>query len=224
VSVRQLAALARRHLIAVSLILLVTAGIAIGFRYTGPGYEETTVVAVEPEIFRTVPAISDADSFLENASLITTCQLLVTRLSGPQGEAQLRQAGVTGSFAVSVVNSSNSDTPDYTYPYLSVSVTGRDPDATHDQWTGAMQVISTDIADLPGNQHLAQHRIVTYVLSDSGPISQRGSLVRTYAALMFLALVAMYLICRFLDRRSRAAVGPIRKQASMLRAPRGMRP
>jgi hypothetical protein len=179
----------------------------IDFRHTQSIYKETAIVAVEPESFMSVEPLSTDESFLQNSSLIATCQLLVMRLSGPQGETQLRRAGVTGTFTVSVVNSSNADSPTYAYPDLSVSVADRNANTVHHQWIEAMQVIAANIADFQaGNKFSAHDRILTYTLSDSGPISQRGSLIRTYAALMFLALVAMFLTCRFLDRHSRAAV------------------
>jgi len=207
VSVRQLAALARRHVFAVCLMFLMTVGVAIDFIYTQSGYMETATVALEPESFMSVEPVNANQNFLQNSSLIITCQLLVVRLSGTQGGVQLRQAGVTGNFAVSAVNSSNMDTPTYAYPDLSVSVADRSPDTTHHQFIVAMQVITADIADLQaGNNFSSQDRFVAYTLSDSGPISQRGSLIRSYAALMFLSLVAIFLTCRFLDRRSYAAV------------------
>jgi hypothetical protein len=209
VSVRQLAALAGRHAFAVCLILLMTVGVAIDFIYTQSGYLDTATVALEPKSFMRVEPVDANQNFLQNSSLIITCQLLVMRLSGPQGEAQLHQAGVTGDFAVSVVNSSNLDTPSYANPDLSVSVAARSPDTTHDQFIEAMRVIAADIADLQTDNHFsAQDRFVMYTLSDSGPISQRGSLIRSYAALIFLSMVAIFLTCRFLDRRSRAVAAP----------------
>ena len=208
-SVGQLAALARRHLFAVCVILLVTAGIAINFRYAQSGYNETATVALEPESFVSVEPLNVDQNYLLNSSLVTTCQLLVMRLSGPQGGIQLRQAGVTGNFAISIVNGSNADTPSYPYPDFSVSVADSSPDAAHHQFIEAIRVIATDIADFQAsNQISTRDRLVAYTLSDSGPISQRGSFIRIYAALIFLALVAMFLTCRFLDRRSRAAVAP----------------
>lgn len=206
-SVGQLAELARRHGIAVCLILLVTAGIAIYFRGTQSGYMETATVALEPGSFVSVEPLNVNQNFLQNTSLVATCQLVVMRLSGPQGEIQLRQAGVTGGFAVSVVNTSNADTPDYPYPDLLVSVAGGSAGTTHDQFIKAMHVIASDISDFQASDKVStQDRVETYILSDSGPLSQRGSLIRTYAASVFLAIVAMFLICRFLDHRSRAAV------------------
>lgn len=208
-SVGQLANLARRHLFAVFLILLVAAGVAIDFRYTPPYYKDTATVALEPASFASVKALNINQDFLQNSSLIATCQLLVMELSDQRQGVQLRTAGVTGKFAVSVVNDSNADTPTYPYPDLSVSVTNSNPNTTHRQLIAAMQVIRADIAVLQAGKKISpQDRLVTYTLSDSGPVSQRGSMVRTYAALLFLSLVAMYLTCRFLDRRSRAGVVP----------------
>jgi hypothetical protein len=170
-------------------------------------YKETDIVTVESEGFMSVAPLTADESFLARNSLIITCQLLAMHLSDPQGEVQLRKAGVTGNFTVSVVNDSNADQPKYPYPDLSVSVTAGSPNTTHYQSIQAMKVIATDIADFQADNHLSAYGlIVTYILSDSGPISQRGSLTRAYAALIFLALVAMFCTCRFLDRRSRAAM------------------
>ena len=206
-SARELAALARRHLLSIGCILLVTAGVAIGFRYTQSGYKESATIALEPESFVNVEPINIDQNFLLNTSLITTCQVLAMHLSGPQGAAQLLRAGVTGSFAVSVVNSSNADTPTYPYPDLSISVADESSGGTHKQFIQAIHVLVSNIANFQaGDQLSPQGGFVTYTLSDTGPVSQRGSLVRSYAALMFIALIAIFLLCRFLDRRSGTAV------------------
>lgn len=202
-NIRQLAALVRRHIIAAGLILVVTAGIAIDFKLTPSPYTETATVALEPENFNSIEPLSVDSDYLQNTSLIATCQVLVMLVSGPQGEAQLRKAGVTSKFMLSLVNESNIDDPSYDYPQLLVSATSGDPDSTHRQFSEAMQVIAADIARLQtGYPFSEKYRIKTYMLSDSGPVSQRGSLVRSYAALVFLALIATFLMCSLLDRRS----------------------
>jgi hypothetical protein len=217
VSVRQLVALAGRHVFAVCLILLVTAGLAIVFRYTQPVYEETATVALEPGSFFSVKPLNANQDFSLNSTLINTCELLAIHLSGPQGASQLRQVGVTDKFAISVVNDSNEDAPSYPYPDLSVSATGGSPGTTHHQFIESMQVISLNIADFQvGNRISPKDRLAIYTLSDSGPVSQRGSLIRTYAALIFLALVAMFLICRFLDRHSRVPMPFSRTRSGVL--------
>lgn len=194
----------RRHIFAVTLILVVTAGIAIDFKYAPNTYTETATVAVEPESFQSIEPLSIDSSYLQNTSLIATCQLLVMHFSGLQGKAQLRQAGISADFTVSLVNDGNADEPVYDHPELLVSATDENPHGAHQQLGDGMQVIAADVAGFEaGHKFSNQNRINTYVLSDSGPISQRGSLVRSYAALSFISLVATFLACRFLDRRSR---------------------
>jgi hypothetical protein len=159
-------------------------------------------VAVEPANFKSIGPLDINSDFLQDTSLLTTCQLVVMHVSGPQGQAELRQAGVTGKFTVSIVNNSNADDPSYTYPDLLVSVAGTDPDATQRQLSAGIHVIAANLASLQAGAHMSsQYLIGTYVLSDSGPVSLRGSSVRSYAALLFLVLVAAFLACRFLDRR-----------------------
>ena len=210
VSVSQLVALARRHILAVCLIALVTAGIAIDFKYTPPQYKETATLVLEPQTFSSVEPVNADDNYLQDSSLIYTSLLLVMHLSSPQGETQFRQAGITGNFSIAVINSYNADSPSYTYPDLSVSVSGRSPGTAHQQFGIAMQVIHANIAEFQtGRQFSNRDRLVAYTLSDGGPISQRGSLARAYAALVFCFLVATFLTCRFLDRRSHAAIAPV---------------
>lgn len=205
-SIGQLVALARRHILAVCLVALVTAGIVIDFKYTQPKYTETATLVVEAQDFSSVEPVNIDDNYLENTSLITTCLLLVMHLSSPQGQAQLRQAGVSSSFSISVVNGYNADSPSYNYPDLSVSVTDSSPTVTHQQFNNAMRVITANIATLQsGDPILGQNDLVAYTLSDGGPASQRGSLLRSYAALLLCFLIATFLTCSFLDRRSRAA-------------------
>jgi hypothetical protein len=201
-SLRQLAALALRHIFVVVLLLLVTARIAVYFKHTPVTYGETATVAVEPANFRSIGPLDINSDFLQDTSLLATCQLVVIHVSGPQGRAELQRAGVTGKFTASIVNNSNADDPSYTYPDLLVSVTGGDPDTTRQQLSAGIHVLAADLAGLQAGAHFSgQYRIGAYVLSDSGPVSLRGSSVRSYAALLFLGLVATFLACRFLDRR-----------------------
>ena len=202
-SVGQLFSLARRHILSVGLILLVAAGLAFALKHTQPTYTETATAVVETEGFKTVEPLSVDSDFLRNSSLINTCELLVMYLDGPQGQAQLRQAGIASNFTASIVNSYNADQPSYNFPDLTVSVTNGDPDTTHREFEQSIQVIDADLAKFQADDHfLAADRIKTYVVSDSGPASQRGSSIRSFAGLIFLALVAIFMVCSFLDNRS----------------------
>ena len=204
-SVGQLAALASRHLIAVGLILLVATGISVGLSFAAADYSETGTIALETKGFVEVEPLSVDQNYLLNKSLIFTCQMLVMRLSGPEGENRLRQAGSNGKFDITVVNDSNADTPEYPYPHLTVSVTDNSAARTQHDFVVAMKVVADEVGKLRVDDKVSpQDRLAIYTLSDSGPISQRGSLARTYVSLIFLTLVATYLACRFLDRRTRS--------------------
>ena len=202
-SIGQLVSLARRHIFSVGLILVVTVGLAFELKHTRPTYTETATVVVETAGFKTVQPLSVDSDFLRNSSLINTCEVLVMYLDGPQGQAQLRRAGIASNFAVSIVNSYNADQPSYASPDLLVSATGGDLVATHQEFERSVQVIDADLAKFQsGDQFPAEDRIQTYVVSDSGPISQRGSSIRVYAGLAFLAMVAIFMVSSLLDGRS----------------------
>jgi hypothetical protein len=202
VSVGQLVSLARRHIFSVGLILLITVGLAFGLKHMRPTYTETATVVVETAGFKTVQPLSVDSDFLRNSSLINTCELLVMYLDGPQGEAQLRRAGVAKDFTVSIVNGYNADQPSYAFPDLLVSATGADLVATNQEFKRSVQVIDADLAKFQsGDQFPAEDRIQTYIVSDSGPLSQRGSSIRVYAGLAFLALVAIFMVSSLLDAR-----------------------
>jgi hypothetical protein len=207
-SVNELLGLARRHIIAVTLVLLVALGIAFDFKHTNPGYTETATVAL-------------ATNGLQNpsfgASLITTCQIVTAWISGPEGQHQLQRVGVDSGFSVALVNDANADDPTYNYPDLTVSMTNPDAAVTHRGFVSGMAVLNQELAATQASAKVpAQLRITARILSDSGPETQAGSKVRTYGALMFLALVAAYVSAKFLDNRSVRRPGRARRMARTL--------
>jgi hypothetical protein len=193
-SITELLGLARRHIITVALVLIVTLGIAYSFKHTNPGYTETGTVALATN--------SVENSYYDN-SLITTGLILVDWMSGPEGQHQLQQVGVGSGFTVAVVNESNIDDPRYPYPDLTVTSTNPNAAVAHSEFINGIAVLDAKLASLQAPVKVSsQLRVTARVLSDSGPVTQEGSRVRAYGALGFLALVAAYLIARFLDNRS----------------------
>ena len=81
VSVRQLVMLLRRHVFAVSLILLVTAGVAVYVEHSKPTYAETATVVVETDEFEANQPLNTNIDYLFNSSLVATCQILVMHLT-----------------------------------------------------------------------------------------------------------------------------------------------
>lgn len=193
-SLSELAGLARRHFIALAVVFIVALGIAYDFKHTNPGYAETATVALTTAS----PHNSSYDG-----SLITTCQIVVAWISGPEGQRRLQHAGVDSGFTVALVNDSNADDPQYDHPYLTVSATNQDAAATHREFVNGMAVLNERLAGTQASAQMpAQMRVTALVLADSGPNTLKGSRSRTYGALGFLALVAAYLIAKFLDNKS----------------------
>jgi hypothetical protein len=205
VSLSELAGLARRHIIAVGIVLLVALGIAFDFKHTNPGYAETATVALATES----PHNSSYDG-----SLITTCEYIVAWISGPDGEHQLQRAGVDSGFDVVIVNNSNADDPLYNNPYLTVSMTNPDAAVTHRDFVAGMAVLSEGLASEQASDRMpAQLRITARIISDGGLQTLSGSRSRTYGGLLFLTLVTAYVIAKFLDNRSVRLPGRARRVA-----------
>lgn len=190
----ELAALARRHILALSIVFIVTLGIAYEFKHTKPAYTETSTVAL---------GVGNSNGAAYQSSLITTGQIVVIWISGAQGKQQLADAGVGSNFTVSLVNSQNLDQPQYSNPYLTVSETNPDAATTHKDFSDGMKILLDGIVELQSKFHLPTGDHVTArMLADSGPVAQIGSESRSYGALAFLGLVAAYVTSRSLDNRA----------------------
>jgi hypothetical protein len=204
-SVTELLGLARRHILAVTLVLLVALGIAFDFKHTNPGYTETATVAL---------ATNSPQNLSYDASLITTCQIITAWISGPEGQHRLQQIGAGSGFTVALINESNVDDPSYPNPDLTVSATNLNAAVTHRQFVSGMAVLDAKLASMQAPAKVSsQLQVTARVLSDSGPVSQAGSKLRTYGALAFLALVAAYVLAKSLDSRSLRLPGRARRVA-----------
>lgn len=193
-SLSELVGLARRHVIAVAVVFLIALGIAYDFKHTNPGYAETATVALTTAS----PHNSSYDG-----SLITTCQIVVAWIAGPEGQRSLQHVGVDSGFTVALVNDSNADDPQYDHPYLTVIATNQEVAVTHREFVNGMAVLNERLTGTQASAHMpAQMRVTALVLADSGPSTLTGSRSRTYGALGFLTLIAAYLVAKFLDSKS----------------------
>jgi hypothetical protein len=197
-SINDLAALARRHLIAVAIVLVVVAATAYTFKHTPPTYTESATVVLK------APGPNPYWTF--GAPLITAGEVTVDWMTGAQGEQQLSRDGVSGDYDVGMVNYANMEYPDYAVPYVAVSASGPSPAAAHQAFVTVVRVFDSYLAARQDNIVPAVW-ITTTIVGDTGPIIQSGSRLRTFAGLAVLTLVAAYLLTRFLDRH------PIRPSA-----------
>jgi hypothetical protein len=203
VSPGELGALARRHVVALTIIALLAAGVAYSFKRSPPTYQESTTLVF------TAHAASRY-----NDSLVTTSGIMVKWTLGPQGQQKLRQAGVTSGFNVALVNLYDQEYPNYPYPFVTVSASAEDPAVAHRTFVLGTQVLVSELLARQVEQGvLPQNRITTYSVGDSGPVILQGSRIRSFAGLLLLTIVAAFLVLTFLDRR------PIRPRR-LLRVPR----
>jgi hypothetical protein len=200
VSPSELAALARRHTIAVTMILLVAAGAAFTFKHTLPTYSESATVIV------TAP---DAPPYTAGGStVLTTAEVMVNWIMGPQGQQQIHQAGVDNGFDAELLNFANMQYPYYVEPYLVVSASAHDPAAAHRAFTIVTRIVNDYLAALQRQKGVTPDNLMrTDVIGDTGPLIQQGSSKRSFAGLFLLTIVAAYLMLRFLDHH------PVRPRA-----------
>jgi len=197
VSPRELSALGRRHLFALSLVLLVAVATAYTFKRTPPVYQESaTVVLTAP---KSLAYPNPYTSF--GQSLITTGEIMQFWINGAEGKQRLRQAGVASGLDVSLVNLYNQQYPYYGEPYLTVSATGQDPASAHRVFATGTGLLEQNLAARQASQGVKPtNRIAAHTIGDTGPIITPGSRKRSFPGLVLLTIVAAFMVTTFLDR------------------------
>jgi hypothetical protein len=203
VSLGELAALARRHAVAVLMVLLLAAATAYSFKHTPPTYQESATVIL-------TAGSQPYGTF--GKSLITTGEVVADWIMGPQGRQQLGLNAADG-FGVALVNYSNQEYPLYAVPYLTVSASAQDPATAHRTFSTVIQIIDEYLQAHQRQAGVARGlRVTTTVIGDTGPLIQPGSRIRSFAGLAMLTVMAAYLVSSFLDRHPVRPVGPLRFQ------------
>ena len=217
---RQLAGLVRRHIFVVCSLAMITVAIAAYFKHTDSVYQEAGVIALEPGSFKGVGYFNVDNDYRENSSLITVCQMVSSAVSFQVSQAESGNGGTADSVVISVVNSSNADTPKYSYPELALSVSGADSPAVRYKWGQVVRLIDKNISRWQNGLKVSAANLISpYVLSDSGAIAIKGSLIRSWAGLLFISLIASFIFCRTLDGRPRTNNSVRNSINSSLRCP-----
>ena len=190
-SLAELAALARRHAVAFTMVLVFAAGTAYTFKHTPPTYGEAATFVLK------APGSGPYSTY--GGPLINTGEVVAEWMMGPQGQQQVHQDGTTDAFDVALVNYSNQEYPYYRAPYFTVSASAHDPVTTHRAFTTVSRVFNDYLAawqeSVPPDK-----RITVGVIGDTGPVIERGSSIRSFAGLLVLTIVIAFLVFRFLDR------------------------
>ncbi len=197
-SPHELGQLARRHVIAVLVVLALAVGFTYTVKRTPPRYQENaTVILTAPE------STANPNPFVQSYSraLVDTGDVIVLSMMSPRGQEKARAAGATSAFNVALVNTYNQQYPNYSEPYVTVSATGNDPAEAHRTFAVVSGLFAGDLVALQAQEGTAPiHRIGAHIIGDTGPVAQSGSPKRTYAGLALLTIVAVVMVAKFFDR------------------------
>lgn len=202
-SLSELAALVRRHIVAAAIVVVVAAGFAYHIKHTPPTFEDNATIVLAPPNPVLSPPYANPYAPPFGPSLIITGELMVKWITGAQGQQLLQQAGVSNTFSVALINFSDQEYPLYGEPNLTISGIGEDPVSAHNALVTGTRIFEQGLASQEEHYHVRPaYRIATHVIGDSGPIVQLGSSKRTYAGLAALTIIALYMALIILDRRS----------------------
>lgn len=196
-SLQDIVALMRRHLAAVLVVVVCAAALAMVFKRTPIPYQESgTVVFSAPGSARYPNPYT---SF--NGSLVDAAGVIALAAMSPKDQGQVRAAGGTAAYDITLVNSYNLEYPDYSDPYDTVVATGADPAQVNRTFELVVAKMDSDLTAGQAQADVsAVNRITAHVLGDSGPLAQPGSSKRVYAALLALTIIAAFAIAIWLDR------------------------
>jgi hypothetical protein len=195
-TVREIAALMRRHLLAMAVVLMIAAGVTYSIMSTPPIYSESATV-----IFSAGPSL--ADSRLSASFMIpliaTEVMLSQTMMSSP-AQSQVRAAGGTAAFELMPYNLYSLQYPDYGEPITMLTVTSSDPEAIQRTFGVVLGILGQRLAAMQAHVP-PRNRVQDSLVGDSGMAAQPGSSVRVLAGLVLLTVIAVFTVANFLDRR-----------------------
>jgi hypothetical protein len=197
-SLLEIAALMRRHFLAVMVVFVLAAAVLYDFKTSPRLYQESaTVVFIAPSSLANPNPYS---SF--GGSLITAGEVMIRLLMSPQGQQRVREAGGTADFNVALVNLYNQEYPDFGDPYAILSAAADNPAAAHATFVVVARQLLGILASRQARYGVAPHsRVTAHLVGDSGPVVQQGSSKRAYAGVFLLTIVAAFMVAISLDRR-----------------------
>jgi hypothetical protein len=199
-TLREIAALMRRHLLAVTVVLLIAVAVGYDFGNTPPAYSESATVVFTA---KNSPAGSRSNpSFI--VPLIATEVMMAQTLTSPPGQSQVRAAGGTASFQLVPSNLYSLQYPNYDEPDATLTATSQRPADAHRTFMVVLRLLGQRLTAMQAQAHVPlRGRIREYLVGDTGLASQPASATRVLAGLALLTLVGVFMVASFLDRRQR---------------------
>jgi len=197
VSIFEIGALLRRHLVAVLAVLVLALWMVHDFKATPMVWNEGATVVFKPPISQRYPNPYESGG----GSIITAAGVIATYVNGSEGQKLVSAAGGTLPYTAELINGYNQDYPNYSAPEVDVEVNGTDMAAVMRTYAAVIQVIKAQtVARQTAAKAPKVDRIAIQVIGDPGPLAQPGSSKRTLGGLMVLTLVGIFAAAIFFDR------------------------
>jgi hypothetical protein len=197
VSIFDIAALLRRHLVAVLAVLVLALWVVHDFKATPMVWNDSATVVFKPPISQRYPNPYESGG----GSIITAAGVIATYVNGSEGQKLVAAAGGTLPYSTELINSYNQDYPNYSAPEVDVEVNGTDIGAVMRTYTAVIQVLKAQtVARQTAAKAPKVDRIAIQVIGDPGPLDQPGSSKRGLGGLMLLTLVGIFAVAIFFDR------------------------
>lgn len=177
----------------IAMVLLITAVIGYEIKSTPPAYLESATVVFSPPATLVNP--------VSTASLITTGEVMVQSMMSTHSQRLVFDVGGISSYSLTLVNSSDQEYPEYSFPLAILTAESTNPIASHRTFTTALRLLRKLVLKRQAKAGVPlRSRFSIEVVGDNGPVAQLGSSKRALAAFALLAVIAMSIVSRSLDR------------------------
>ena len=195
-TIREIAALMRRHLAAMVIVMTIAAGVTYSMMNAPPTYSESGTV-----IFSAGPLLGESGvSASFTNPLIATEVMMSQTLTSSLAQSQVRAAGGTAAFELAPYNLYSLQYPDYGEPAATLTVTSDDPAAVQRTFRVVLDILEQRLAALQADVR-PHDRVQDSLVGNSGIAAQSGSSIRIFGGLVLLTVIAMFMVANFLDRR-----------------------
>ncbi|WP_199816257.1 MULTISPECIES: hypothetical protein [unclassified Streptomyces] len=189
-------ALRRRWYVLVVAALLAAAGAAAVLR-PQPVHLSSAIVVLKP------PVTSRQPNQLANLQppLAAVSYAVVQQLDSPEGAAELKAAGVAGTYRMTPRNSGTSVTPRHLIPSLQIQAEHTDPDVADASVRKIIEVYARHLADLQTQQGIPDEaRMSVDLLVQPHAVARTGDRTRALAGIALLAAVGAAAAALWTDR------------------------
>jgi hypothetical protein len=202
-TVRDIAALMRRHLLAVTIVLVIAAAVVLDIKTSPTTYAQTATV-----VFTARNSLADPRTDQQMVvPLIADAVMMSQIMLSPPEQSQVNTAGGTASFDFTPYNLYSMQYPDYSEPEATLTVTAQSAAVAQSTFSQVMRVLGQRLTAMQARVP-PPSRVQAYLVGNSGPVPQSGSSARELGGLALLTVLAVFAVANFLDRRERRPAVP----------------